>query len=156
LKANDALIDELADTKEQLAAAQSKEVCTVAHDDEVMEFCPYCKIERLTAELAAKDAANLGYEVSNQRLSELVDELRAELAACKARELDGGVEACTAMAARVVAAEARLAETERVIEFVRDLAEGDCTYKDNCPPTARHYRCYSCKARAALDSEVKA
>ena len=48
---------EVADLREQLAAAQSKEVCTVAHSDEVMEFCPYCKIERLQARLAGWDKA---------------------------------------------------------------------------------------------------
>jgi hypothetical protein len=42
----------LAEALERAAAAESKEVCTVAHSDEVMEFCPYCKIERLTARLA--------------------------------------------------------------------------------------------------------
>ncbi len=35
------------DLMEQLAAAQSPEVCTVAHSAEVLEFCPYCKIERM-------------------------------------------------------------------------------------------------------------
>lgn len=43
---------EVADLREQLAAAQSREVCTVAHSDEVMEFCPYCKIERLRGDLS--------------------------------------------------------------------------------------------------------
>lgn len=41
--------------KERLAAAESKEVCTVAHDDSVLgvgepTFCPYCEIERLISE----------------------------------------------------------------------------------------------------------
>ena len=39
------------DLMEQLAAAQSTEVCTVAHSAKVMAFCPYCKIEALTAKL---------------------------------------------------------------------------------------------------------
>lgn len=43
---------EVVDLREQLAAVQSKEVCTVAHSDEVMEFCPYCKIERLRDDLS--------------------------------------------------------------------------------------------------------
>jgi hypothetical protein len=29
----------------ELAAEQSKEVCTQPHSDEVMEFCAFCKIE---------------------------------------------------------------------------------------------------------------
>jgi hypothetical protein len=41
----------ITDLRERLAAAESKEVCTVAHSDEVMEFCPYCKIEYLRARL---------------------------------------------------------------------------------------------------------
>jgi hypothetical protein len=40
------------DLMEQLSAAQSTEVCTVPHSDEVMEFCPYCKIEQLTRDLS--------------------------------------------------------------------------------------------------------
>jgi hypothetical protein len=45
--ANDRLTREV----ERLTALQSQEVCTVAHSAEVMAFCPYCKIEDLTAKL---------------------------------------------------------------------------------------------------------
>ena len=46
------LARELADLRERLAAAESREVCTVAHADEVLEFCQACKIEILERELA--------------------------------------------------------------------------------------------------------
>lgn len=42
---NDALAARLAEALERAAAAESKEVCAVPHDDEVLEFCPYCKLE---------------------------------------------------------------------------------------------------------------
>ncbi len=45
------------------------------------------------------------------------DALAARLAELEARELDGGIEACQAMAKRVVAAEARLAELELVTDI---------------------------------------
>jgi hypothetical protein len=32
---------------ERAAAAESKEVCTKPHSDEVLTFCPYCNIEAL-------------------------------------------------------------------------------------------------------------
>ncbi len=37
---------------EQLAAAQSQEVCTVAHSAESLVFCQACEIERLRGQLA--------------------------------------------------------------------------------------------------------
>jgi len=38
------------DLHAQVAALESKEVCNVAHDDSVIEGCPWCKIERSQAE----------------------------------------------------------------------------------------------------------
>lgn len=35
--------------------------------------------------------------------------------------------------------------------FVTELAEEGCSYNDNCPGDARHYRCLSCKAKAVLE-----
>ncbi len=35
------------DLHEQVAALESKEVCTEPHDDSVLEGCPYCRIEAL-------------------------------------------------------------------------------------------------------------
>jgi hypothetical protein len=71
--------------REQLAAAQSKEVCTVPHSDEVLEFCPYCKIERLQFELAevmvAVDESHKAYD----RLAETCTERGRELAQSRAR-----------------------------------------------------------------------
>jgi len=65
---------EVADLREQLAAAQSREVCTVAHSDEVMEFCPYCKIERLRGDLSETRIALANAEcregVAKARLAE--------------------------------------------------------------------------------------
>ena len=37
--------------KEQVAALESKEVCNAPHDDDVIEGCPYCRVETLTAEI---------------------------------------------------------------------------------------------------------
>ena len=33
------------DLHEQIAALESKEVCTKPHDDHVIEGCPYCRLE---------------------------------------------------------------------------------------------------------------
>jgi len=33
------------DLHEQVAALQSKEVCNLPHDDNVLEGCPYCRLE---------------------------------------------------------------------------------------------------------------
>jgi hypothetical protein len=38
---------EIVELNARLSVAESKEVCTVPHSDEVLEFCPYCKIEKL-------------------------------------------------------------------------------------------------------------
>jgi hypothetical protein len=51
----DRLSRENTSLREQLAAAQSKEVCTVAHTEESLEFCQACKIEQLRKE-ADEDA----------------------------------------------------------------------------------------------------
>lgn len=42
---------------------------------------------------------------------------------------------------------------ERIEDLVRELAEDDCSYGDNCPSNARHYRCIRCKAVAALEGK---
>ena len=39
------------DLHEQVAALESREVCTQPHDDEVIAGCPYCEIERLRKQL---------------------------------------------------------------------------------------------------------
>ena len=41
------------DLREQIAALESKEVCTQPHDDDVIEGCPYCKIEALQKQYAS-------------------------------------------------------------------------------------------------------
>lgn len=42
-------------------------------------------------------------------------------------------------------------EEERLEAVLRDFADADCEYGDNCPPFGtRHGRCVGCKARAAL------
>ena len=38
---------EVKDLHEQVAALESKEVCTEPHDDSVLDGCPYCRIEGL-------------------------------------------------------------------------------------------------------------
>ncbi len=50
----DQLLDENKDLHEQLAFEQSKEVCTAPHDDDVIDGCPWCKIEELTRQLAER------------------------------------------------------------------------------------------------------
>ena len=42
---------EVIDLKEQVAALESKEVCNCPHDDDVIEGCPYCRIEELNASI---------------------------------------------------------------------------------------------------------
>ena len=39
------LLAENSDLHEQIAALESKEVCTKPHDDHVIEGCPYCRLE---------------------------------------------------------------------------------------------------------------
>jgi hypothetical protein len=34
--------------------------------------------------------------------------------------------------------------------FVRDLADEDCDYNDECPSSARHYVCRRCQAKRAI------
>jgi hypothetical protein len=41
------LTNECKELHERVAFAESKEVCTKPHSDEVLAFCPYCKIEAL-------------------------------------------------------------------------------------------------------------
>ncbi len=48
--------------------------------------------------------------------------------------------------------DAAVREREALREFAQDFADEECSYGDNCPSTARHYRCYQCKARAAIAS----
>lgn len=46
------------------------------------------------------------------------------------------------------------AEVERLRDVLKDLAEGDCAYGDNCPTFgSRHGQCYVCKARAPLEGK---
>lgn len=45
------MVAENVDLHEQMAVLQSKEVCTKPHDDDVIEGCQYCRIERLSAEV---------------------------------------------------------------------------------------------------------
>ena len=44
------------DLREQVAALESKEVCTQPHDDIVIEGCPYCKIEEFQKDVAKRMA----------------------------------------------------------------------------------------------------
>lgn len=44
-----------------------------------------------------------------------------------------------------------VAMVDSLRNVLEGFAEGDCSYGDNCPDSARHYRCYSCKARKALN-----
>ena len=37
------------DLHEQVAALESKEVCNRPHDDNIIEGCPYCRIEDLVS-----------------------------------------------------------------------------------------------------------
>lgn len=61
------------DLMEQLAAAQSSEVCTVAHGTEVMEFCPYCKIEKMHAEVSAAYGMAIRKQEEIERLREALN-----------------------------------------------------------------------------------
>ena len=56
------------DLMEQLAAAQSQEVCTVAHDN--VETCGYCQRDALAARLALAEAY---IEALEQNLNDFVD-----------------------------------------------------------------------------------
>ena len=42
--------------KEQVAFLESKEVCTQPHDDDVIEGCPYCKIEEFQKDVTKRMA----------------------------------------------------------------------------------------------------
>lgn len=53
---------------------------------------------------------------------------------------------------QLVAARAELERMRAVVREMRDLAEYDCEYGDNCPPfDSRHGTCVGCKARKALE-----
>lgn len=62
----------------------------------------------------------------------------------------------------VTALSAELAEKEkdvkRLEDFAQEFADEPCEYKDNCTAEAihknRHYQCYPCKARAAIDKQL--
>ena len=62
------------DLMEQLAAAQSGEVCTKPHADDVLEFCQACKIESLQARLAEaeRDSRRLQWLADNPRGAQIV------------------------------------------------------------------------------------
>ena len=45
LAAHATLIAENRDLHEQVAALQSKEVCNAPHNDDLLEGCPYCRLE---------------------------------------------------------------------------------------------------------------
>ena len=47
--------NEIVSLREEVAALESKEVCTAPHDDSVIEGCPYCEIERLRRLLTELD-----------------------------------------------------------------------------------------------------
>ena len=44
------------DLREQVAALESKEVCTQPHDDDALEGCPYCKIEEFRKDVTKRMA----------------------------------------------------------------------------------------------------
>jgi hypothetical protein len=79
------------DLKERLAAAESKEVCTVAHDDCVLgvgesSFCPYCEIERLINESEEMRQVRL-------RLYDERDKLKARLSNIAESNIAGELDA---------------------------------------------------------------
>ena len=52
----DLMRNEVVNLKEQVAALESKEVCTQPHDDDVIEGCPYCKIEEFRKDVTKRMA----------------------------------------------------------------------------------------------------
>jgi hypothetical protein len=47
-----------------------------------------------------------------------------------------------------------LEEAANALDFVQELANEDCEYKDNCPDfDTNHGKCLNCKARRALNYE---
>lgn len=81
------------DLMEQLAAAQSQEVCTVAHEN--VETCGYCQRDALTAESAAlRDERALIIQRAEKAEAALVE--AEALRETRAKELSYVVEACTA------------------------------------------------------------
>jgi hypothetical protein len=40
-------------------------------------------------------------------------------------------------------------------KFIQELADEDCSYGDNCPTSARHYRCLRCKSTTLLNERSK-
>ncbi|KKK69922.1 hypothetical protein LCGC14_2929230, partial [marine sediment metagenome] len=46
------------DLHEQVAALESKEVCTEPHNDSVLEGCPYCRIQELVQPEPLKRSRN--------------------------------------------------------------------------------------------------
>ncbi|KKK53379.1 hypothetical protein LCGC14_3095370, partial [marine sediment metagenome] len=50
------LTTENTDLHEQVAALESKEVCTQPHDDDALEGCPYCKIEEFRKDVTKRMA----------------------------------------------------------------------------------------------------
>lgn len=89
------------DLMAQLAAAQSGEVCTKPHADDVLEFCQACKIESLQARLAEAERELSEYAASHDHL---YSELNISIAAF------GDVSK-------------RLAEAERVQKIAQDQSE---------------------------------
>jgi len=56
-----------------------------------------------------------------------------------------------ALRQQLAAAQADAGRLERLNDFVKELAEEDCGYGDDCPEFgSRHYRCLRCKALSAM------
>lgn len=46
-----------------------------------------------------------------------------------------------------------LEEAANALDFVQELADEDCEYKDDCPDFGtNHYRCLRCKAKRTLNN----
>ena len=39
---------------------------------------------------------------------------------------------------------------QRIHDFVREIADEECSYRDDCPSSARHYVCLRCRALRVL------
>ena len=74
----DALAAEVLALKEHCAALESREVCTVAHED--VETCGYCQRDALKADLASMTATMLAMREQRERYADERDALRRFLA----------------------------------------------------------------------------
>lgn len=106
-----AMSEEILSLREQVAALESREVCTVAHEN--VETCGYCQRDALTAESAA---------LRDERALIIQRAENAEAALVEAQEAITGIPTlCRRYEARLAEAEALLAEVQSKVFIGCDL-----------------------------------